>query len=96
MPDFNAEKNKAGGKDTLFDTWRSHVFFTTADPMVLDTVAADKTQGGHAIIEQVQADLKNSALAHLPSRVFTANAAWHLLAVMAFNPTRAAASRTDP
>jgi hypothetical protein len=30
---------------------------------------------GHAVIEQVIADLKNSALAHLPSGVFTANAA---------------------
>ena len=36
-------------------------------PTVLDTVAADKTHRGHAIIEQVHADLKNSALAHLPS-----------------------------
>ena len=35
-------------------------------PRSLDTVAADKTHRGHAIIEQVHADLKNSALAHLP------------------------------
>jgi hypothetical protein len=47
---------------------------------------------GHAIIEQVHADLKNSALAHLPSGKFTANAAWLVLAVMAFNLTRAAAT----
>ena len=51
----------------LFDTWRFHAFFTTTDPDVYDTVAADKTHRGHAIIEQVHADLKNSALAHLPS-----------------------------
>ena len=31
IPDFNAEKNKAAGQDTLFDTWRFHAFFTTAD-----------------------------------------------------------------
>jgi hypothetical protein len=37
-----------------------------ADRVVLDTVAADKTHRGHAIIEQVHADLKNSVLAHLP------------------------------
>jgi hypothetical protein len=67
IPDFNAEKHRAAGQDTLFDTWRFHAFFTTADPAVLDTVAADKTHRGHAIIEQVHADLKNSALAHLPS-----------------------------
>lgn len=46
------------------------------------------------MIEQVNADLKNSALAHLPSGVFTANAAWLVLAVMAFNLTRAAATIT--
>jgi|TARA_Y100000114_G_scaffold136526_1_gene138083 hypothetical protein len=96
IPDFNAEKNKAAGQDTLFDTWRFHAFFTTTDPEVLGTVAADKTHRHHAVIEQVHADLKSSALAHLPSGVFTANAAWLVLAVMAFNLTRAAASLSDP
>lgn len=76
---------------TLFDTHRFHAFFTTSD---LDTVTADKTHRGHAVVEQVHADLKNSALAHLPSGVFTANAAWLVLAVMAFNLTRAAATIT--
>lgn len=90
IPDFHAEKNKAAGQDTLFDVWRFHAFFTTAHAGVLDTVAADKTHRQHAIIEQVQADLKNSALAHLPSGVFTANAAWLVLAVIVFNLTRAA------
>ena len=85
---------QAAGQDTLFDTWRFHAFFTTTDRELLDTVAADKTHRGHAIIEQVHADLKNSALAHLPSGEFTANAAWLVLAVMAFNLTRAAATIT--
>src|SRR5690606_29025789 len=96
IPDFNAKHKRAAGQDTLFDVWRFHAFFTTADPAVLDTVAADKTHRHHAVIEQVHADLKNSALAHLPSGVFTANAAWLVLAVIAFNLTRAAASLTDP
>ncbi len=96
IPDFNAEKNKAAGQGTLFDVWRFHAFFTTADPGILGTVAADKTHRHHAVIEQVHADLKNSALAHLPSGVFTANAAWLALAVIAFNLARAAASLTDP
>jgi hypothetical protein len=96
IPDFNAEKNKAAGQDTLFDVWRFHAFFTTADPAILDTVASDKTHRHHAVIEQVHRDLKGSALAHLPSGVFTANAAWLVLAVIAFNLTRAAASLTDP
>ena len=95
IPDFNAEKKKAAGQGTLFDTWRFHAFFTTLDPEVLDTVAADKTHRHHAIIEQVHADLKSSALAHLPSRSFAANSAWLVLAVMAFNLTRAAASQTE-
>ena len=96
IPDFNAEKNRAAGQDTLFDTWRFHAFFTTADRKVLDTVAADKTHRAHAIIEQVHADLKSSALAHLPSGVFTANAAWLVLAVITFNLTRAAGTLAAP
>jgi len=96
IPDFNADKKAAAGQGTLFEVWRFHAFFTTADPVLLSTVAADETHRGHAIIEQVHADLKSSALAHLPSGVFTANAAWVVLAVMAFNLTRAAASVTEP
>jgi hypothetical protein len=96
IPDFNAEKNRAAGQDSLFDAWRFHAFFTTADPQSLDTVAADETHRGHAVIEQVHADLKNSALAHLPSGVFTANAAWLVLAIIAFNLTRAAGTTAAP
>mgnify|MGYP003379333756 CR=1 FL=1 len=76
----------------MFATWRFHAVFPPPDPADLDTVAADKTHRGHAIIEQVHADLKSSALAHLPSGKFTANAAWLVLAVMAFNLTRTAAT----
>jgi hypothetical protein len=94
IPDLNPHARD--GQATLFDTWRFHAFFTTTDPEVMDTVAADKTHRGHAIIEQVHADLKDSALAHLPSAKFTANAAWLVLAVMAFNLTRAAATITGP
>ena len=88
IPDFNApaDPNQA----SLFELWRFHAFFTTTDPEVLDTVAADKIHRGHAVIEQVHADLKNSALAHLPSGNFMANSAWLALAVKAFNLTRAA------
>ena len=63
-------------------------------PGGLDTVAADSTHRGHAIVEQVHADLKSSALAHLPSGKFIANAAWLVLAVIAFNLTRTAAILT--
>jgi hypothetical protein len=91
IPDLNPASGDS--QQSLFDTWRFHAFFTTTD---LDTVTADKTHRGHAIIEQVHADLKNSALAHLPSGRFTANAAWLVLAVIAFNLTRAAATLTGP
>ncbi len=94
IPDLNPSGKD--GQDTLFDTWRFHAFFTTTDPATAGTVAADKTHRKHAIIEQVHADLKNSALAHLPSGKFAANAAWLVLAVMAFNLTRAAATITGP
>ena len=79
----------APGQGTLFEHWRFHAFFTTTSAEVLDTVTADKTHRQHAVIEQVHADLKNGPLAHLPSGVFTANAAWLILAVIAFNLTRA-------
>lgn len=94
IPDLNP--GGTDGQQTLFDSWRFHGFFTTTDPEVADTVAADKTHRAHAIIEQVHADLKHSALAHLPSASFAANAAWLVLAVMAFNLTRAAATTTGP
>ena len=88
IPELNPKKNV--DQPGLFDLHRFHAVFTTADPDILDTVAADKTHRQHAIIEQVNADLKNSALAHMPSGKFTANAAWLVVAVMAFNLTRAA------
>lgn len=86
IPELNP---KNVDQPTLFDTHRFHAFFTTS---TLDTVTADKTHRAHAVIEQVNADLKDSALAHLPSGVFTANAAWLVCAVIAFNLTRAAAT----
>ena len=90
IPDLNPKQpaEQAG----LFDLWRFHAFFTTTSTEVADTVAADKTHRHHAIIENVHADLKHAALAHLPSGKFTANAAWLVLACIAFNLTRAAAT----
>lgn len=89
IPDLNPPEDP--GQASLFDVWRFNAFFTTSE---LDTVTADKVHRGHAIIEQVFADLKNSALAHLPSGKFAANSAWLVLASIAFNLTRAAATLT--
>lgn len=80
--------NPAGTEQgELFTTWRYHAVFTNSPLSMLDAEAAHR---GHAIIEQVIAELKNGPLAHLPSGVFTANAAWLVLATIAFNLTRAA------
>src|ERR687886_2593218 len=92
IPELNPKQGS--GQETLFDAWRFHAFFTTTDPAVLDTVTADQTHRRHAIIENVHADMKASALAHLPSGVFNASAAWLVCAAMAFNLTRAAATVT--
>lgn len=95
IPDLRPPKDQ--GQGTLFDVWRFHAFFTTTDRDEVGTVTADKIHRQHAVIEQVHADLKNSALAHLPSNSFSANAAWLVCAVMAFNLTRAAGTLTgDP
>ena len=53
-------------------------------------VQAEGQHRDHAIVEQVIADLNSGALAHLPSGVFTANAAWLVIAAMAHNLLRAA------
>jgi Transposase DDE domain group 1 len=75
------------GQGELFAVYRYHAAFTDSD---LVLVQAEATHRAHAIVEQVIADLKNSALAHLPSGRFAANAAWLVLACLAFNLTRAA------
>ena len=70
----------------LFADWRYHGCFTDSPMSMLQ---AETQHRGHAIIEQVHADLKAGPLAHLPSGSFAANSAWLVLAVMAFNITRA-------
>ena len=75
------------GQAEAFAVYRYHAVFTdSAEPML----AAEATHRDHAIIEQVIAELKNGPLAHLPSGVFTANAAWLACAAIAHNLTRAA------
>jgi hypothetical protein len=79
------------GQEELFPLWRYHAFLTDTD---LPTVQADLTHRGHAIIEQLFADLIDGPLAHLPSGRFAANAAWLTLAAMSHNLTRAAGCLT--
>ena len=75
------------GQTEAFTVYRYHAVFTDSAELML---AAEATHRDHAIVEQVIADLKDSALAHLPSGVFTANAAWLVCATISHNLTRAA------
>jgi hypothetical protein len=75
------------GQGELFAAYRFHAVFTDSP---LPMLAAEATHRQHAIVEQVIADLKAGPLAHLPSGSFAANAAWLVLAAIAFNLTRAA------
>ena len=72
----------------LFATYRHHAFITNS---TLSAVEADERHRDHAVVEQVIAELKDNALAHLPSGSYAANAAWVACGVIAFNLARAAA-----
>lgn len=75
------------GQEELLPTYRYHAVFTDS-PFVL--AQAEAQHRGHAIIEQVNADLIAGALAHLPSGRFSANDAWLTCAAIAHNLTRTA------
>lgn len=88
------ERNPApAGQEELFPLWRHHAFLTDTDE---STVDADLTHRGHAVVEQVFADLIDGPLAHLPSGRFAANAAWLTLTAMAHNLLRAAGCIIGP
>ena len=80
-------KSVPDGQGELFPGYRHHGVFTDSPLTMLE---AEKTHRAHAIVEQAIADLKSGALAHLPSGQFSSNAAWLVLAAIAFNLTRAA------
>ena len=75
------------GQGELVPQYRYHAVFTDS-PFVL--VQAEAQHRGHAIIEQVNADLIAGPLAHLPSGHFSANDAWLTCAAIAHNLTRTA------
>src|SRR3954454_4220665 len=80
-------KHVPPGQTEAFAVYRYHALFTDSPESML---AAEATHRDHAIVEQVIAELKNGPLAHLPSGIFTANAAWLVCAAMAHNRARAA------
>ena len=79
-------KKAAEGMDELFPAWRYHAVFTDS-PFGL--VQAEGQHRDHAVVEQVFADVTSGPLAHMPSGVFAANAAWLSIAAMAHNLLRA-------
>jgi hypothetical protein len=81
------------GQDELFTLWRYHALFTDT-PYTL--TQAEAQHRGHAIIEQVNADLITGPLAHLPSGNFDANAAWLVCAAIAHNLLRTAGHLAAP
>jgi DDE family transposase len=86
-------KKAAQGQDELFPVWRYHAVLTDSP---FETVQAEGQHRDHAIVEQVFADWYDGPLAHLPSGVFTANAAWLVIAAMAQNLVRAAGTLAGP
>lgn len=84
-------RHRITGRDEqgeLFTTWRYHAVFTNSRFDLPTALAQHDARAG--TIEQVFADLADSALAHLPSGHFAANNAWLTLAGLAHNLTRAA------
>jgi hypothetical protein len=80
-------KKAADGQDELFPVWRYHAVFTDSP---FERVQAEGQHRDHAVVEQVFADVTSGPLAHMPSGVFAANAAWLSIAAMAHNLLRAA------
>ena len=80
-------KQAGAGQDELFPVWRYHAVFTDSP---FELVQAEGQHRDHAVVEQVFADVTSGPLAHMPSGVFAANAAWLSIAAMAHNLVRAA------
>jgi hypothetical protein len=81
------------GQGELFTCWRYFAVFTDS-PFILEQ--AEAAHRGHAVIEQVNADLIDGPLAHLPSGRFGANSAWLVCAAIAHNLLRAAGHLSAP
>jgi hypothetical protein len=86
-------KKAETGQDELFPVWRYHAVFTDSP---FELVQAEGQHRDHAVVEQVFADVTSGPLAHMPSGVFAANAAWLSIAAMAHNLLRAAGALASP
>ena len=86
-------KQAGAGQDELFPAWRYHAVFTDSP---FELIQAEGQHRDHAVVEQVFADITSGPLAHMPSGVFAANAAWLSIAAMAHNLLRAAGALASP
>lgn len=85
--------NTSGNTAELFPVYRYQPVFTNSP---FDIITADTHHRNRAgTIEQVFADLNNSALAHFPSGRFAANQAWLTLAALTHNLLRATGCLTS-
>jgi hypothetical protein len=80
-------RDTAQGQGEMFPAWRYHALFTDSPA---EMTQAEEQHRDHAIVEQVLADWTSGPLAHLPSGMFAANAAWLACAAIACNLLRAA------
>lgn len=78
-----------GGQGELFAQWQHAAFITDQSG---DVVELDALHRQRAVQELGIKDLKDGPLAHMPSGVFAANAAWCVLALLAHNTIRWIAS----
>src|SRR5262249_36416036 len=80
-------KKAADGQDELFPVWRYHAVFTDSP---FELVQAEGQHRAPAVVGRVFAAGVSGPLAHMPSGVFAATAAWLAIAAMAHNLVRAA------
>ena len=74
-----------GAQAELWPDWRYFPFTTNRDEP-LEVVEAEHR--AHAVVELTIRDLKDQALQHFPSGVFSANSAWTVIACLAHNLLR--------
>jgi hypothetical protein len=80
-----ADVGDRGGDLVLWPDWR-HFAFLTNRTEALEVVESEHRQP--AVVELAIRDLKDQALAHVPSGRFMANAAWTVIAALAHNLLR--------
>jgi hypothetical protein len=83
IPDLR--KSTVDEQGALFPVWRYHAVFTDSRFVL---VQAEEQHRGHAVVEQLFAEIIDGPLAHLPSGKFNANNAWLTCIGMAHNLTR--------